>query len=285
MHAAALLNLLSRFSQFSKQKKENAKVSLYLNPIIENSKSGVTAFYCVCTTINNTFLCNFFPAIFTMSFDLLLSLLMVWWQWMKFDVKESFSNPRSSFSMQFYKFKPWQIRANVLATSSHLALFSKLVCGHLSPCWGPPPQWGFLGSLRSPWLRCWRSTSWGTRRQTRLWLLAPAFVPWMRLEGGKTLADVGNELQWRERQGWKDLFLKYKRREHPVRGDENPHISAHSLWKIQARCWRHTRTRAHTAVALLFLEAHCSKSALYLFPNASILPGSSGKCPPFSFLC
>lgn len=63
-HAAALLNLLSRFSQFSKQKKENAKVSLYLNPIIEDSKSGVTAFYCVCTTINNTFLCNFFPGYF-----------------------------------------------------------------------------------------------------------------------------------------------------------------------------------------------------------------------------
>lgn len=121
---------------------------------------------------------------------------------------------------------------------------SKLVCGHLSPCWGPPPQWGFPGSLRSPWLRCWRSTSWGTCRGTRLWLLAPQLVASLLLEGEKTFAGVGNELQWRERQGWKDLFLKYKRREHPVRGDKNPHVSAHSL-KIKARCWRRARTRTH----------------------------------------
>lgn len=36
--------------------------------------------------------------------------------------------------------------------------------GHLSLCEGRLPQWGFPGSPRSPWQRCWRSTSWETQR-------------------------------------------------------------------------------------------------------------------------
>ncbi len=71
-------------------------------------------------------------------------------------------------SCTFDKFLSWWIWADIIVLNIMiffpLVFADRLDSGHLSLCEGPPPQWGFPGSPRSPWQRCWRSTSWETQR-------------------------------------------------------------------------------------------------------------------------
>lgn len=68
----------------------------------------------------------------------------------------------------------WQDESEQTSSRGGTSCCFSFLCGaHLSPCEGPLPLWGFPGSPRSPWQRCWRSTSWETRRGEEASLGAP----------------------------------------------------------------------------------------------------------------
>lgn len=185
------------------------------------------------------------------------------------------------FLTLFGKFLTWWVWADILMVNVMflflpLIFADRLVGGHLSLCEGPLRQWGFPGSPRSPWQRCWRSTSCETQRDRKeavlvlLYLVIRIVYP----AGNALLYILLNlcqfQVELKKREKKKDLFLH---RAHTQRTTcqgrrNNMQIHGENQSSPQRDGLSHTHWQAHTHThTLLLLCSFWKQVAVKVFSN------------------